>query len=312
MRQQQERRVVLLTGAAGGIGAATARELARRGCALALVDRRGTRLAALVGEIVAAGGQALAIVADMTQADDRQRMLELTLRRFGRLDALVNNAGTGRAGATEALTSAQIQLLFDLNVLAPIELTRLALPELRKQRGVIVNIASILGRVAMPPFGMYSATKFALSGWTDALRLELAPQGVRVCEVDPGSVQTEFAATAGVKDGFFAHFGIQPQPVARAVANLLRHPRRRVTVPFYLGPAMWLCQVAPGATYLGYRLLIRLNPAFFLHQAGDPQAHEAALREQWASEAGEAWDVVEAPIAAEIGIIPTPQARLRA
>ena len=308
---QQQRRVALVTGAAGGIGAATARELKQHGYALALVDRRGTRLTSLVGELVADGGQALALVGDITHQENRTRFVERTLSHFGRLDALVNNVGMGCAGATDALTSTQIQALFDLNVLAPIEMTRLVLPELCKRRGVIINIASILGRVAMPPFGMYSATKFALSGWTDALRLEVAPYGVRVCEIDPGPVQTDFAATSGVVNGPFAHFGIQPEPVARAVMRALRYPFHRITVPFYYGPAMWLCRALPGVTHLGYRMLIHCWPDFFLHRGGNPQAHEEAQRHRWAQEdAGGVAIATEAHGAARADATPASPVRL--
>lgn len=253
-------RVALVTGASSGIGKATALALAERGFAVAITARREEQLGAVAQQIEAAGGTVHVAAGDITDAGFRRGLVQEVLGRFGRLDVLINNAGGAIAGSTETLSEQQIRQMFDLNLFAPIDLTKLALPELKRQRGVIINVASVAARLATPPTGLYSASKYALAGWTEALRRELASQGVRVSQVNPGPVATEFAESAGMNAEQFNQVGISPQRVARAIARLADRPRREVTVPWVLGPVSRVLQVLPGLVDLGFRAVERVRP----------------------------------------------------
>jgi NAD(P)-dependent dehydrogenase (short-subunit alcohol dehydrogenase family) len=134
---------------------------------------------------------------DVTQAASVDQAVELALERFGRIDVLVNNAGYALRGAIEEVTDEQAQSLFDVNVIGVMRITRAVLPVMRRQMsGRIINISSIAGRLATPVNGVYSASKFALEALSDALRLELAPFGIQVVVIEPGSIKTNFAQTA--------------------------------------------------------------------------------------------------------------------
>ena len=154
---------VLITGASSGIGEATVRRLVRAGAKIALAARRSERLVALCAEIDPSGQQTLALAGDVTVEADRQRWVEATVRRFGRIDALVNNAGYGQRGPVEQVPLAAIRKNFETNVFALLGLTQLVAPLLRAQgEGRIVNIGSVAGRVARPMSSVYDATKHAL------------------------------------------------------------------------------------------------------------------------------------------------------
>ena len=184
---------VIITGASAGIGEATARRLAREGATVVLVARRKERLDALKDEIERAGGRALAIAADVTDAIDRERIVNETLAAFGRIDALVNNAGYGQRGPIELVPMDAIRQNFETNLFSLIALTQLVIPILRRQaRGRIVNISSLAGRIARPLSSIYDATKHALEAISDGLRGELAPFGIKVVIIEPGFIATEF------------------------------------------------------------------------------------------------------------------------
>ncbi|MBF6590197.1 MAG: SDR family NAD(P)-dependent oxidoreductase [Ktedonobacterales bacterium] len=278
MRHTGGTRVAIITGASSGIGAATARALARQGYAVAINARRSERLAALAQDIATAGGQTLAIAGDITEAATRRALITATLERFGRLDVLINNAGMAITGTTETLSTDAIRAQFELNVLAPIELTRLALPELRRHRGVIINVVSLAAVVATPPVGIYSATKYALAGWTEALRRELLATGVRVCQVNPGPVTSEFVAVSGINPRL--HIGaVTADRVARAIARLARRPRRLVTVPRVLGPVAGLARLFPAGVDAAYALAARVRPDF-MSRAGPRPSAGAGIAQQ--------------------------------
>lgn len=260
MQQVETPRVVLITGASSGIGAATARELGRRGYTVVLMARRADLLDAVAREIEGAGGHALAVAGDVTQAGDRARVLRRIDESFGRLDVLINNAGGARASLTENVREEDIRLMFDLNVIAPIELTQQALPALRASRGLILNVASLAAKVSTPPVGVYSATKFALAGWTEALRRELIGTGVRVTLVNPGPIRTEFADVAGLANAAFMQVMVPAERVAVAIARMVERPKREIAVPGLLGPAGFIGSTWPGMVDAAFRLIARVRP----------------------------------------------------
>jgi NAD(P)-dependent dehydrogenase (short-subunit alcohol dehydrogenase family) len=190
-------RVILITGASSGIGEATARRLARQGAIVVLAARRRERLERIAEEIAASGGRALAVPTDITMEMDRCHLLERTLQAYGRLDALINNAGYGQRGPIECIPIEAIRRNFETNLFALIALTQRVIPILRAQGGGrIVNVSSVAGRIARPFSAVYDATKHAVEAISDGLRGELAPFGIHVIVVQPGFIHTEFLDVA--------------------------------------------------------------------------------------------------------------------
>jgi NADP-dependent 3-hydroxy acid dehydrogenase YdfG len=186
-------RVVAITGASAGIGRATALRLARDGAAIVACARRVDRLQALVDEIVAAGGRAIAIAADVTREADMNRFVASALERFGRLDVMICNAGFGIYGTPDSITADQMRELIDVNYLGTFYAIRAALPVFRRQTtGHVIVLSSIVGKRGVPYMGAYAATKFAQVGLAECLRAELYGSNIHVSVVFPISTETEF------------------------------------------------------------------------------------------------------------------------
>jgi short-subunit dehydrogenase len=241
----QSRRVILLTGASAGIGAALARELAcnRLTRALVLTARRGDRLDQLAVELRAIEPrlEILTIAADLADPATPARLVGETIARFGGLDVLINNAGLGLPTLFADSDPAQLTRQLAVNFTAPLLLTRLCLPSLIERKGMIVNIGSAITCVANSALGAYGATKAGLAYWNDALRRELYSKGVRICLVEPGPIKTEFMDALGslvtpekrahpILDNASPWMTANVDDVARRVANLLDQPRRRLSV----------------------------------------------------------------------------------
>ncbi len=213
--------VALVTGASAGIGAATARRLAREpGARLVLVARREERLRALADEL----GGATVIAADLTDPDAPARVRDVVAAEHGELHMLVNNAGASWRGRFGDAGWANVQRHIELDFEAPVRLTEALLPLLRATAAAgpvsIVNVASTAGRVARPGAGAYSAAKFALVGWTDALHLEEREHGVHVGLVLPGFVRTEgFPATELLARPATRWMVSEPDAVAEAIVQ---------------------------------------------------------------------------------------------
>jgi NADP-dependent 3-hydroxy acid dehydrogenase YdfG len=185
--------VVAITGASAGIGRATALRLARDGAAVVACARRADRLEQLRGEIEAAGGQALIIVADVTREGDMSDLVARAVERFGRLDVMMCNAGFAVYGAIDDITPDQMRKLVDINYFGTYYAARAALPVFRRQgAGHLMIVSSIVGRRGVPFMGAYSATKFAQVGLAECLRAEVEGSGIHVSVVYPVSTDTEF------------------------------------------------------------------------------------------------------------------------
>ena len=231
--------VALVTGASSGIGAATVRRLAEDGATVGLVARRWERLTALADEIVAAGGAALVVEADLTDPDRAAGAVEEVADSFGRLDILVNSAGVMLLDSALQAPLKEWDRMVDLNVRALLHVTHAAVPHLiaaaaTSPRGVadVVNISSTAGRVARPTSSVYNLTKFGMNGFSEALRQELLMERVRVCVVEPGVVRTELLDHVGdslrdaaqqLVDGVEQ---LEPEDVADAIAYVVTRKRR--------------------------------------------------------------------------------------
>lgn len=244
--------VLLVSGASSGIGAASARVFAQAGFRVSMAARRLSRLEAIAEEISTGGGQALPVEADLSNYADIQRLVSATLDHFGQVDVLINNAGFGRLKWLEELDpAADIQAQIQINLIAAILMAREVLPHMIARRaGHIFNMSSLGGFVATPTYAAYSASKFGVRGFTEALRREVGLYGIHVTGIYPGSVKTEFKQHAGIerKTGQTTppSLVLEPGEVARAMLNVYGHPRRAMILPWQMGFSVWMNIFFPG------------------------------------------------------------------
>jgi short-subunit dehydrogenase len=236
---------------------------------LLLTARRAPQLDALAEEIRRQGGQAQWLAGDLTSAAFRAQLVAHTAATLGGLDLLVNNAGAGRWGSFESGSEAQLRDILELNFVAPVELTRLALPLLqRAPAGMIVNIGSVLGHCALPYKSEYCAAKFALHGWSDALRAELRREATRplsdnsgaergnvaVLLVSPSTTATEFFERTGEARRARA---MAPAEVAWRTRRAMETGRQEIILSWGGKLLVWFDRLCPP---LMNRLLARYAP----------------------------------------------------
>ncbi|KOV90015.1 SDR family oxidoreductase [Nocardia sp. NRRL S-836] len=215
-------KVVLITGGSAGIGRVTARRLVRLGAHVAICGRDQDRLDAALAELPGAWGTRC----DVTDPADRERLVREVVDRFGRIDALVNNAGQGRVDKLAGLSGAEVTSLVAVNFTAVAELTRLVLPHLVSRGGHVVMMSSIGAWVPVPPLSLYSATKAGVLALAVGLRREV-PKGVRVHAVCPGPIRTEWLTRdlngrpSEAQAPRRLSAGSDPEHVARAVERCL-------------------------------------------------------------------------------------------
>lgn len=200
-----EGRRVLITGGSSGIGFATAKKLVAKGAHVAITGRRADALTKAADELRNAPGRVTSVVADVASDDGRKLTLESALRALGGVDILVNNAGGVRAGRLEAISEAEIRAMIEVDLVAPILLTRAALPHLRANgNGVIVDITSGIALIGAPFYATYAAVKAGLARFDEALRRELQGEGIHILTVYPGATDTPMMASnrAGPELGF--------------------------------------------------------------------------------------------------------------
>lgn len=254
-------RVVLITGASEGIGAACAAAFRRRGARLSLVARSREKLEAV------SGGEALAVVGDLTQPEVRRQAVERTLERYGRLDILVNNAGVGLYTPSWQAQPELVRRLFELNFFAALEMIQLVVPLMRRQgEGMIVNVSSIAGKVTFPWLTLYCASKYAMNALGDGLRMELAGTGIRVLTVCPGHVTTGFTQNAleGRPPAAVANrrlASITAEQCAEAVVRGVEREARTIVVPRVGWLLVALARVAPRLLERPMIRLARQSPA---------------------------------------------------
>lgn len=231
--------VALVTGASSGIGEATARDLAGRGAAVALVARRTERIEELAARIGAEGGKALSITADVTSRSEAEDAVARTVAELGRLDIVVNNAGVMLLGPAVGAPVEEWDRMVDLNLKGLLYVAHAALPHLlaaaeSEPRRVadLVNVSSVAGRVARNGAAVYNGTKHAVGAFSEGLRQEVTDRHVRVSLIEPGAVDTELAShnRPEVQEGMRARFGsierLDAEDIAETIGFVVSRPRR--------------------------------------------------------------------------------------
>lgn len=240
MTDSLQGKVVLITGASSGFGEEAARLFAKEGCRVVLAARRIEKLQALAAEIQNAGGEALAIPVDINERAEIDVMVQTTLDLYQRIDILFNNAGFGGVDWFENLKPERhIETLIRVNLIGTILVTHTVLRGMLKHRtGHIINMCSVAGLIAAPTITTYSASKYGVRAFTDALRREVAPFGIKVSGIYPGPAVTEFgdqlektAARASVNK--FIDLRMTSEYVARRVVEVAKRPRRSLVIPWW-------------------------------------------------------------------------------
>ena len=245
----------LVTGASSGIGEATAYRFARAGGRLALLARRKAHLERVASRVHELGGEALVLVTDVASRKAVADSVARAEQAFDGLDVLVNNAGFGIYAYLENVREKDLRRVFEVNTFGALYTIQAVLPGMKRRgKGVIVNVSSIVGKRALPMTGAYGATKFALQGLSESLRLELKDTGVEVSVVCPGYTDTEFSEatiTYGFPRGKPRREAMSADEVAEVIWNCARKPRREVLLTgagkfiialnrFFPGAADWV------------------------------------------------------------------------
>jgi len=239
----------IVTGASSGIGRAIAMELSRQGAQVVVTARREDRLRQLVAQIRAQGREARCVAGDITDPDVRRRCIDAASASFGGLDVLVNNAGIGALGLFADADEQRLRRIMEVNFFAPVELIRVALPLLGQgNRPIVVNIGSVLGHRAAARTSEYCASKFALHGMSDALRAELAGNGIDVLLVSPSTTESEFFDSVIERKGKPASVGDRKMPadvVARRTVQAIRRGKHEIILGLGGGTLVWLDRIFP-------------------------------------------------------------------
>ena len=233
-------KVVLITGASSGFGEDSARLFAKEGCKVVVAARRLDRLQNLAAAIQDQGGEAIAVPMDVTNHDEIRLMIKTAVDLYGQIDILFNNAGFGHLNWLENLDpNRDIETQIQVNLTGLIQTTRAVLPYmLKRNSGHIINMSSVAGWIAPSTYTIYSATKFGVRGFTDALRREVQPFGIHVSGIYPGPAETEFGQHTGnhpmKKSALRKYFrSMSSEYVAQRVVDIARHPRRALIIPRY-------------------------------------------------------------------------------
>jgi NADP-dependent 3-hydroxy acid dehydrogenase YdfG len=224
-------KVVVITGASSGLGAAAARHLAAQGATVVLGARRADRIEVLTRELTAAGHKAKAVATDVTNRDQVRNLVDTAVREFGRIDVMLNNAGLMPLAPLERLKIDEWDRMIDVNIKGVLYGIAAALPHMKERKsGHIINVSSVYGHVVDPGATVYCATKFAVRALSEGLRREVKPYDIRTTVISPGAVSTELLEHISEKDiqegtkDFVSRIAVGPDAFARMVAFAISQP----------------------------------------------------------------------------------------
>lgn len=263
-------KVVIITGASSGIGLATAREFASKGASVVLAARTVSLLDAAVKEITDSGFSAISIPTDVTVEEDCQKLIATTIEKFGKIDVLVNNAGISMRALFRDVDIVVLRKVFDVNFWGAVLCTKFALPYLIKSKGSVVGVSSVAGIVGLPGRTGYSASKYALHGFLETLRIENLRSGLHVLIMCAGFTKSDIrkkALTAnGNPQGYTPRAEekmMHPEDVAKAIARAVRRRRNYVILTLEGKMTALVKRIAP--RFLEY--------AAYVKMANEPDSH---------------------------------------
>jgi len=258
-------KVVLITGASSGIGQATALRFAGLGARLGLAARNQETLAQVCADVEKRGGQGLVLPTDVTDSEQVRLAVEQTVARFGRLDILISSAGLSMRAYFDGSNLAAMEKVMRVNFFGTLYATHFALPHIKQTKGSLVALSSLTGRRGIPSYALYGASKFAVTGLYEALRLELARDGVHVGVVSPAFVGTPLRYNVLGPDGQPWPEPPEPPfriwPVEKCVDRIIRlivRRQRETLLPWFTGPLLIMDRML--GNYIGDRLLRRCFP----------------------------------------------------
>jgi short-subunit dehydrogenase len=223
---------VLLTGASSGIGAATARALAKRGAVLGLVARRKDRLEQVLADCRGDSPDSRIWVTDLSDLAAAEALVHEVIEHFDGLDVLLNNAGAPKRRHVRDLTPAEVEDVMRLNFFSPMRMMLAVLPSMiERGRGMVVNVGSMAGRIGVPTEAAYSASKFALGGWSEGCALDLTGTGVEIRLISPGAFETEIWDQPGSDDAFYDGPKAPPQECADVIVAAIEGPSFEAYAP---------------------------------------------------------------------------------
>lgn len=258
-------KIVFITGASSGIGQATALRLAGLGAHVALSGRKRDVLETLRQKIESAGGAAHVVPADVTVADEVRQAIESTVAHFGKLDILIASAGLSMRAYFDDSSLEAMERVMRVNFFGTLYATHFALPHVKKTRGSLVAISSLTGKRGIPSYAIYGASKFAIQGLYDAMRLELKPEGVHVGVVSPAFVDTPLRTNVLGPDG--EPWPVPPPPPFRIwpvgkcvdrVIRLIVKRKRQALMPWFTGPLLTIDEML--GRVIGDRILMNRFP----------------------------------------------------
>lgn len=249
-----EGKVIVLTGASSGIGKAVCLALAKYTPKLAIIARRKKQLMKTANMLKKRKIDVLPIVGDVRNREDRDKLIDFTMRKFGRIDVLINNAGLGKANLFIKQPEHEIDQLIETNILSLIKMTQQVLPIMKEQRsGLIINMSSTLALLPVYPFAVYCATKSAVKVFSDSIRQELKKYGVSISTVLPGPYDTEFNKVAGLNTKAIPCN--QVDKLAEDIAGLVVKPKKNLIRPKSYGVLIWFTRKFERTkTFISYQI----------------------------------------------------------
>lgn len=240
MVKRIEGKNIVVTGASSGIGERISYEIARNGGIPILVARRTKKLEEIAGEIEKKFGvKCLVFSLDVSDEDAVERVFEQIYNQVGNIDVLINNAGFGIFKSFEDATIAEVKSMFEVNVFGLVACTKAVLPRMQqKNEGQIINVASLAGKIATPKSSAYAATKHAVLGFSNALRMELADTNIQVTTVNPGPIKTNFFDIADQSGNYVKsveRFILDPDTVAKRIVAVIGTSKREIHLPSWMG-----------------------------------------------------------------------------